>query len=201
MKALQTALSKHLADSIKLSGPMSVSHYMKTCLLHPSAGYYMKRNVFGSLGDFTTSPEISQMFGEMVGVFFINYWDRHKEKVSLVEIGLMVPLIYRPGKGTLMDDILRTVGRFPFLKPNVQNVHLVEASPQLRKVQASLLAPHCEILNTTVDGFDVQSAINNNGIKIQWHDTLLSVPKGPNYVVSHEFFDALPIFKFEVLCY
>jgi hypothetical protein len=84
-------LCKHLIDTIKISGPISLSHYMKTCLLHPTHGYYMHRDVFGTKGDFTTSPEISQMFGELLGVFFTNYWKAKTKTngnpLSLLELG------------------------------------------------------------------------------------------------------------------
>lgn len=109
-------------------GPLSVADYMQEVLTNPSSGYYMKRDVFGSAGDFTTSPEISQMFGEMLGIWCVLLWQQlgQPRQLSLVELG--------PGRGTLMADLLRGTAAFtPFAQ--ALQVHLVEVSPFMRQQQ------------------------------------------------------------------
>jgi NADH dehydrogenase [ubiquinone] 1 alpha subcomplex assembly factor 7 len=99
-----------------------------------------------------------------------------------------------------MRDVLSAMTTFPFMKPNIAAVHLVEASPYLRKLQASSLAPGCEVSTATIDGTTVSlpTVTTVQGIKVHWHDDLDTVPKSSHYVVTHEFFDALPVFSFEV---
>lgn len=90
-----------IEDSIKATGPMSVARYMQLCLTHPEWGYYSQGDVFGREGDFITSPEISQVFGELVAIWLLTRWMAAgaPERVRLLELG--------PGRGTLMDDVLR----------------------------------------------------------------------------------------------
>ena len=163
-----TALADILKSRIAATGPLSVADYMGECLLHPDHGYYATRDPLGAAGDFTTAPEISQMFGEMVGLALAQCWlDQGSPKhIALAELG--------PGRGTLMADILRVCRAVPeFL--DACAVHLVEASPVLKDRQASILAEH----------------------DIVWHDTLQTVPDDlPLYLVANEFFDALPIRQF-----
>ncbi|KAI8911649.1 S-adenosyl-L-methionine-dependent methyltransferase [Gorgonomyces haynaldii] len=149
---------------------MSVNKYIKSCLVHPLGGYYTARDVFGTKGDFTTSPEISQMFGEMIGIFFVNAWK--KQSFSMLELG--------PGRGTLLQDVLRTMQQF---KMTPKTVHLVEQSPFLREMQRKR--------------WDITDNKNPQGTVFEWHDTIDTVPKETFMVLSHEFFDALPVFKFE----
>ncbi|KAJ3196594.1 NADH dehydrogenase [ubiquinone] complex I, assembly factor 7 [Irineochytrium annulatum] len=168
---------------MQVSGPLSVAQYMRQALTHPLGGYYMKGNVFGRAGDFTTSPEISQMFGEVLAVWYIAQWQAMGEpdSVKLVELG--------PGRGTLMSDILRTSSQFEKYWSAVKSVHLVEASPGLREVQAKLLEPYSK----------------EKGKRLMWHDDIDDIPRGmeeeigkASLVVAHEFFDALPVYQFEV---
>jgi SAM-dependent MidA family methyltransferase len=100
-KAVPNVLEKFLATTISTTGPISLSSYMRQCLTNPSGGYYINRDPFGRAGDFITSPEISQMFGELVGIWFLTQWmtQGRPKKFRLVELG--------PGRGTLMDDLLR----------------------------------------------------------------------------------------------
>ena len=122
-----TPLARLLAARIRADGPMDLSDYMAECLLHPAHGYYATRDPFGAAGDFTTAPEISQMFGELVGASLAGWWEAAgcPGPVRLIELG--------PGRGTLMADALRVMARVPGLDPTV---HLVEASPTLRAAQS-----------------------------------------------------------------
>ncbi|WP_347267120.1 SAM-dependent methyltransferase [Paracoccus sp. (in: a-proteobacteria)] len=127
-----TPLARLIAARIRLSGPMPIDEYMQLCLLHPEHGYYATRDPFGAAGDFTTAPEISQMFGEMIGLALAQCWldQGRPASFSLAEIG--------PGRGTLMADILRTIRRVPGMAAAARVV-LVEASPHLRRMQREKL--------------------------------------------------------------
>lgn len=143
---------------------MTVAEYMAQAL----DAYYGTKMPFGADGDFVTAPEISQMFGEMIGAWLVDIWLQmnRPEKVVLVELG--------PGRGTLMADILRTVSHWPDFRTAL-DVHLVETSQQLRDIQAETL----------------------NKYDIAWHDSFSEVPEGFCLVVANEFFDALPVHQFE----
>ncbi|KAN0134534.1 S-adenosyl-L-methionine-dependent methyltransferase [Lactarius tabidus] len=162
-----TLVEKILLDTIKVNGPVSYATYMQLCLSHPTEGYCMNpaNAVIGAWGDFITSPEISQAFGEVV-----------KHDIQLVEIG--------PGKGTLMDNILRTLSRLPRSRASIKHVHLVESSPSLRAIQQKKL----------------ESWDGKNGLRIHWHDSIDDVPVANGIytmLVAHEFFDALPFHLIE----
>jgi SAM-dependent MidA family methyltransferase len=152
---------------IDAEGPMRLDRYMALCLGHPQHGYYMTRDPFGEAGDFVTAPEISQMFGELIGIWCVTQWQAMGSPPSfnLVELG--------PGRGTLMADMLR-VGKIVPGFVAAANVHLIEMSPVLRRLQRDKL-----------DSL------------VQWHDGLADVPKGPMILVANEFFDAIPIRQFE----
>ena len=140
----------------------------------------MKGDVFGTKGDFVTSPEISQVFGELLALWFVQYYMALKTtpRLSLVELG--------PGRGTLMLDVLRTLSQFKFVYDRIEAVHLVEASPGLRRMQQETLTP------ASGDGE------SRGGFKISWHESLTSVPSDSfTLFVAHEFLDALPVYKFE----
>ncbi|MTH76228.1 class I SAM-dependent methyltransferase [Paracoccus aestuariivivens] len=127
-----TPLGRLIASRIRLTGPMRLDEYMQLCLLHPEHGYYATRDPFGAAGDFTTAPEISQMFGEMVGLALAQAWlDQGAPKpFTLAEIG--------PGRGTLMADILRTIRIVPGMIEAAE-VTLIEASAHLRQMQRKKL--------------------------------------------------------------
>lgn len=127
-----TPLARQIAAQIRLSGPMALDDYMRLCLLHPKHGYYATRDPFGAQGDFTTAPEISQMFGEMVGLALAQAWldQGRPAPFLLAEIG--------PGRGTLMADILRAIRVVPGMVQAAQ-VTLIEASAHLRGVQRQRL--------------------------------------------------------------
>ena len=127
-----TKLEENIVAMIEAEGPMPLDRYMAVCLGHPTHGYYMTRDPFGASGDFTTSPEISQVFGELIGVWLLNSWAAlgSAKTFALVELG--------PGRGTLMADILRAVKAVPEFA-NGAEVHLVETSPALRSLQKGKL--------------------------------------------------------------
>jgi SAM-dependent MidA family methyltransferase len=142
---------------------------MSLALSHPTLGYYMTRDPFGPSGDFVTAPEISQMFGELIGLWAQEAWRAagSPSPTHLVELG--------PGRGTLMSDILRVARISPdFL--NAIDVHLVETSPALERVQRRTLA--------------------GSPRPIAWRNNFASVPRGPSIVIANEFFDALPVRHF-----
>ncbi|TWI35068.1 class I SAM-dependent methyltransferase [Paracoccus sulfuroxidans] len=142
-----TPLGRLIAAQIRLSGPMPLDEYMQLCLLHPQHGYYATRDPFGAKGDFTTAPEISQMFGEMVGLTLAQAWldQGSPSPFTLAEIG--------PGRGTLMADILRVIRGVPGMRDAARLV-LVEASAHLRQVQTDRLGQirHVDDVTTLPDG-------------------------------------------------
>jgi NADH dehydrogenase [ubiquinone] 1 alpha subcomplex assembly factor 7 len=168
-----TAMSKHLAGRIYAEGPITVAEFMAEALYHPVHGYYMTRDPFGSEGDFTTAPEISQMFGELVGVWCVERWQamRRPESIHLLELG--------PGRGTMMCDVLRAASAQPEFVSAV-SIHLVEVSAVLRERQRAAL---------------VKSVIPVDSM--HWHSGLETLPSGPLLVFANEFLDALPIQQFE----
>jgi len=161
------SLKSRIADLIEAQGPMSVAQFMTMALLDPKEGYYATRDPFGEGGDFTTAPEISQMFGEMVGLWLVQAWaDQGAPKnPRLVEMG--------PGRGTLMADILRVAQVAPDFMTDL-DVVLIEASPTLQAMQADKLRGL---------GADVSW-------QAQFDDSLADRPL---FLVANEFFDALPL--------
>ncbi|MDX9861791.1 MAG: SAM-dependent methyltransferase [Rhodospirillales bacterium] len=161
-----------LLGRIALGGPLTVADYMAETLGHPRFGYYATRDPFGAAGDFVTAPEISQMFGELIGLWCAVTWQAmgRCDPVLWVELG--------PGRGTLLADAVRAGRTVPgFLEAT--RIHLVETSPVLRRVQAETLAdvqpPHPPL----------------------WHADLVDVPDGPMILVANEFLDAIPIRQYE----
>ena len=163
-----TPLETELRRMIAADGPISVARYMALCLGHPVHGYYMARDPFGAAGDFVTAPEISQMFGELLGLWAAAVWRQMDApaRALLVELG--------PGRGTLMADALRAASVVPGFGAAV-TVHLVETSPALRSRQQEMLAPH--------------------DVPLAWHDDIAQLPDAPMIVLANEFFDALPVFQ------
>ncbi len=162
-----TGLGARIAARIAASGPITLADYMATCLWDPAEGYYATRDPLGAAGDFTTAPEISQMFGECLGLCLVQAWvdQGAPARVVLAELG--------PGRGTLMADVLRAARVRPAFRAAAE-VHLIEASPALRARQRATLG-------------DAVAA---------WHDRVGSLPEGPLYLLANEFFDALPIRQF-----
>ncbi|WEF22976.1 SAM-dependent methyltransferase [Paracoccus sp. S3-43] len=129
-----TPLARIIATRIRATGPITLADYMEICLLHPRHGYYATRDPFGAAGDFTTSPEIHQMFGELCGLALAQAWldQGRPAPFTLAEPG--------PGRGTLMADMLRAIRVVPGMADAAQ-VALIEASPHLRRVQQDRLGP------------------------------------------------------------
>lgn len=159
-------LQAEIRRLISLTGPMPVSQYMSLCLTHPVHGYYIKGDPIGAGGDFTTAPEISQMFGELIGLWATVVWRMmgSPENFRFIELG--------PGRGTMIRDALRAMDVVPAFYRAIE-IHLVEISPALEKVQREMLA--------------------NSDVVIHWHRALEDVPEGPTILVANEFLDALPV--------
>lgn len=183
-------LIKHLKGIIKFrGGPISVAEYMEEVLTNPKAGFYIHRDVFGAEGDFITSPEVSQMFGEMIGVWTMCLWEQmgQPNRVNLVELG--------PGRGTLMADLLRGVSKFKNFTNSLQ-IHMVECSPALQKLQYQNLK--CKDEDNIGRDDDKRTTSMLAGLPVSWHATLEQVPSGlPTIIIAHEFFDALPVHQFQ----
>ncbi|KAK3679503.1 hypothetical protein LTR78_001064 [Recurvomyces mirabilis] len=173
---------------------------MRQCLTSDLGGYYTtntastEKDQFGTKGDFVTSPEISQIFGELIGVWVVAEWmaqGRRSEGVYLMEIG--------PGRGTLMDDMLRTIRNFPPLAKAVEAVYMVEASANLRLAQHKLLCGENNSLIENEIGHESTSK-HSPDLKIIWTEDIRFVPREANktpFIIAHEFFDALPIHVFQ----
>ncbi|KAJ6179484.1 hypothetical protein N7519_009945, partial [Penicillium mononematosum] len=192
-----TPLAKTLANVMKVTGPVPIAAFMRQVLTSPDGGYYTTRGegggVFGKHGDFVTSPEISQVFGELIGIWTIAEWmaqGRARSGVQLMEVG--------PGKGTLMDDMLRTFRNFKSFSSSVEAIYLVEASGTLREVQKRLLCGEEAVMEETDIGH--RSVCKYFDVPIVWVEDIRLLPheegKTP-FIFAHEFFDALPIHAFE----
>lgn len=163
-------LREHFRRLIAATGPIPVSRYMADALGHPEHGYYARREPFGTRGDFVTAPEISQIFGELIGLWAVACWQQMGApgRVVLAEAG--------PGRGTLMADALRAARLAPdFLA--AADVVLIETSPRLRELQRQALPPLAR--------------------PARWIDRVDALPEGPLLFLANEFFDALPIRQFE----
>ena len=160
-----TPLETIIRKQIAANGPMPVSRYMELCLTHPDHGYYLKQDPLGRDGDFITAPEVSQMFGELIGLWAASVWAAmgSPSEVKFIELG--------PGRGTMMADALRAIKILPQFYHAV-TVHLVEPSPALRARQDETLG---------------------NAKHVEWYDLLTDVPEGPAIIFANEYFDVLPI--------
>lgn len=164
---MSNRLSALLRAEIAATGPLRLSDYMVRCLLHPEHGYYTRAEPFGQAGDFITAPEISQMFGELLGLWLAQCWldQGAPAAFTLAEAG--------PGRGTLMADILRATRGVPGFHQAL-SLHLIEASPRLREMQRSALA----------------------GYEPRWSERLEDLPDAPLFFIANEFLDALPVRQF-----
>jgi len=158
-------LLSEIKKLIRSSGPMPVWRYMELCLTHPQYGYYIARDPIGREGDFTTAPEVSQMFGELLGLWAASVWKAigSPPLLRLIELG--------PGRCTMMADALRALRVLPPLFQAL-HIHMVEINPLLRAKQREML----------------------QGVRhAEWHDSIDEVPEGPSVIFANEYFDALPI--------
>nr|CAH8839000.1 unnamed protein product [Trichobilharzia regenti] len=172
-------LKKQLLDRINTFGPLTIAEYMKECLCNPVYGYYNTHSVFGKRGDFTTSPEICQIFGELIGVWLLEEWKRQNcpQHLQLVELG--------PGRGTLSADILRVLSKFPDIYSTI-SLHLVEISSSMRNTQKETIEK-------------VTSCLSNKSLPIFWYNDLREVPETLSFFIGHEFFDVLPVHCFQLV--
>jgi NADH dehydrogenase [ubiquinone] 1 alpha subcomplex assembly factor 7 len=166
MTETMTPLEIDIRRRIAAAGPMPIGHYMALCLADPKHGYYITRDPLGAGGDFTTAPEVSQMFGELIGLWMVTVWQQMgaPDNVLVIELG--------PGRGTMMTDAMRAAKIAPEFG-KAAALHLVEISPALQATQ--------------------QQRLGDAGMSAAWHKTLAGVPSGPAIVIANEFFDALPI--------
>src|SRR4051794_15754403 len=151
---------------ITAAGPMPVREFTTLCLTDRAHGYYTTRDPLGERGDFVTSPEISQMFGELIGLWMAAVWRQMGEpaNVRIVELG--------PGRGTMMNDALRAAKVMPAFR-DAMVLDLVEISPALKAAQ--------------------EATLEQLPVPMFWHAALKDVPPGPAIIVANEFFDALPV--------
>lgn len=159
-------MKEHFIKKIKLQGPITIADYMSDCLLAPKYGYYNRNNVIGAKGDFITSPEISQIFGELVGLAFVDFWYKCNKPDSpiLIDIG--------GGRGTMMKDALRAINNVDkILSKKIQPI-FIEASSKLSEEQK----------------LNVPKSVSFTDIN--------DIPKGFTMLYANEFFDALPIHQF-----
>lgn len=165
-----TSLQKKIARLVTMHGPIDVSQYMHLAMADPDYGYYKTAQPFGREGDFITAPETSQMFGEMIAVWAIAAWQSmgHPQPFLLCEAG--------PGRGTLMDDILRTIGKLAPHCAASAHVALVETSPRLTRQQKQKLRRH--------------------GTRLQWVEHFAQLPPMPLVLIANELFDVLPIHQY-----
>lgn len=167
------SLEQRIRDKIERKGYISIDEYLDFCLYDPLEGYYNNGDVIGRNGDFITSPEISQIFGELIGLFLIAQWSYActLKHLQIIEYG--------PGRGTLANDILRTIKYIPFMDNVFITYHMIEKSTVLRAKQKQVLAD-CK--------------------NVFWHNSLKDVPQSDAYqfIIANEFFDALPIKQFTV---
>ncbi|MCX7303888.1 MAG: class I SAM-dependent methyltransferase [Hyphomicrobiales bacterium] len=163
-------LAERIAGHIRAIGPVSVADYMAICLFDPQDGYYTTREPFGAQGDFVTSPEISQMFGELVAIWLVDAWRAigSPAPVTIAELG--------PGRGTLMKDMARTIGRLAPSLADHADFALVEASPRLVAVQ--------------------KDALRGLPGRFSWHASCDTLPDQPLLAAGNEIFDAMPFRQF-----
>lgn len=165
---MSAALNQLIANRIKAEGPMSMADFMALCLTHPEYGYYMTRDPLGADGDFTTAPEMTQAFGELLGLWAVETWKNigSPARFTLCELG--------PGRGTLMADALRAAQMVPDFM-HALDLYLVDASPVLREKQRTALAPY----------------------QPKWVGGPDKLPEQPVIFFANEFFDALPVRQFQ----
>ena len=166
---MKTELVNRLAERIHSGGPVSIGVFLTEVLFDPRGGFYATKDPIGAGEDFITAPEVSQMFGELIGLWLAGCWQNMgaPNPVQLVEFG--------PGRGTMMKDILRAARAVPGFA-SALDVHLIEASPALINVQAGML--------------------DSAPCTVNWAATLSEVPNGPSLIIGNEYLDCLPVRQF-----
>ena len=157
-------IEKKIKDLIKKSGPISISQYMEICLWDDKNGYYTSNQVLGGDGDFITSPEISQTFGELIGLWALSFYQEfiNKKRLSITELG--------SGRGTLLKDAIRTIYKVTNNKINLE-ITILEKSERLITLQKE----------------------NLKNEKVKWISDIKGLSLEPQIIIANEFFDALPI--------
>ncbi|KPP78614.1 NADH dehydrogenase-like [Scleropages formosus] len=186
------AMLRHLTSKIKATGPISVAEYMREVLTNPVSGYYVRHDMLGTDGDFITSPEISQIFGELLGIWCVSEWMAagKPRRFQLVELG--------PGRGSLVSDVLRVFSQLrTVLSGTSVSVHLVEISPKLSKVQAHNLTGEQNQVSSDKNATVYRRGTTMSGLPVCWYHRVEDIPEGFSIFLAHEFFDALPIHKFQ----
>lgn len=164
------SLEAHLKQLILETGPISIAKFMEEALSNPRYGYYQLKDPFGEKGDFITAPEISQIFGELIGIWCAQNWQHmgSPQEFMLVEMG--------PGRGTLMMDLLRGTKHIPHFHEQME-VHFIETSPALTQMQQKRFRSY-------------------KGVRFYWHTHISMLPEKPMALVANELFDALPVHQF-----
>ena len=165
------SLENKIKSEIKNNGFVTLDRFIEICLYDVESGYYIRNNPIGKRGDYITSPEISQLFGELLGLYIIDYWNNYiRSEFALIELG--------PGKGTLMKDLLRISKEFKeFYK--LINLKLVEKNKKLELIQKKLLK--------------VKSKDVNN---IEWLEDIKNINNDNFIIIANEFFDCFPVKQF-----
>lgn len=166
-KQKTVTLKSRLEAQIRSDGPLTIADYMSTCLFDPEFGYYRRPKAIGAKGAFTTAPEMTQMFGELIGLFLARSWvdQGRPSPLTIAELG--------PGRGVMMADILRSAAKVSDLC-DAADLVLLESSPTLRDAQSKRLSQYQPV----------------------WIDQIKEFPDQPLFLIANEFFDALPIRQF-----
>ncbi|VDL60584.1 unnamed protein product [Hymenolepis diminuta] len=176
--SMKEDLHSIICRQIRSVGPMSVAEYMRLALHHPTHGYYKNSSVIGPDGDFITAPEISQIFGELLGIWIVSEWKKcgGNTPFDIVEFG--------PGRGSLMASVLRSLYRFPAGSSSFSHLRFIERSDNFREHQESAIS---SVLKT-----------HHISPQVTWHSSLDEIPTGiTTFFIANEFFDALPIHRFQ----
>lgn len=163
-------LENKLKKLIAGEGAISIAQFMQLALFDAEEGYYTRREIFGEFGDFITAPEISQIFGEIMGSYAAYKWQElgSPENFQIIELG--------PGRGALLNDFLRATQHIPKFHAAL-HIALVELSPRLIEIQAEIL--------------------NNYQVSFKHHQEFAEIASQDSFIIANEFFDALPINQYQ----
>nr|XP_027194899.1 protein arginine methyltransferase NDUFAF7, mitochondrial-like [Dermatophagoides pteronyssinus] len=191
----ESLLLKEIVKQIQFTGPLTVNDYMRLALTHPKYGFYMRQDVFGEKGHFITSPEISQIFGELIAIWIMYQWQQYSNarQLDIIELG--------PGRGTLSADIARSMAQFNQTRQSLNDfhLHLIEISPFLQSIQHRNL---CDNEKYIIDNNNRKSSKTKYGQSIHWYQSIDQLNQSKRQsnrfpiFIANEFFDAFPIHKF-----